>query len=49
MISPLAIWAADCDERVLPYFEEKYPEDNRPRKANEACRTWARTGGIWDG
>ncbi len=40
----LAIWAADCAERVLPYFEEKYPEDDRPRKAIEACRTWARTG-----
>jgi len=40
----LAIWAADCAERVLPYFEEKYPEDNRPRKAIESCRTWARTG-----
>ena len=40
----LAIWAADCAERVLPYFEEKYPEDTRPRKAIEACREWARTG-----
>jgi hypothetical protein len=40
----LAIWAADCAERVLPYFEEKYPEDNRPRKAIEALREWVRTG-----
>jgi hypothetical protein len=40
----LAIWAADCAERVLPYFEEKYPEDTRPRKALEACREWVRTG-----
>ena len=40
----LAIWAADCAERVLPYFEEEYAEDDRPRKAIEACRTWARTG-----
>lgn len=40
----LAIWAADCAERVLPYFEEKYPEDTCPRKAIEACREWARTG-----
>lgn len=39
----LAIWAADCAERVLPYFEEKFPNDNRPRQAIEACRTWART------
>jgi hypothetical protein len=40
----LAIWAADCAERVLPYFEEKYPDDTRPRTAIEACREWARTG-----
>ena len=40
----LAIWAADCAERVLPYFEDKYPKDTRPREAIEACRGWARTG-----
>ncbi|MDD1667209.1 MAG: hypothetical protein LUO96_01950 [Methanomicrobiales archaeon] len=40
----LATWAADCAERVLPYFEEKYPEDDRPRKAIEAIRAWVRTG-----
>jgi hypothetical protein len=40
----LALWAADCAERVLPCFEEKLPEDTRPRKAIEACREWARTG-----
>lgn len=38
----LAIWAADCAKRVLPYFEEKYPKDNRPRKAIEAGRAWVR-------
>ena len=42
--SVLAIWAADCAERVLPYFEEKCPGDPRPRKAIEACRDWVRTG-----
>jgi hypothetical protein len=40
----LAIWAADCAERVLPYFEGSYPEDNRPREAIEALRTWVQTG-----
>ena len=40
----LAIWAADCAEHVLPYFEKKHPEDDRPRKAIEACRAWAATG-----
>ncbi|MFH0860343.1 MAG: hypothetical protein V1921_04025 [Candidatus Altiarchaeota archaeon] len=40
----LAVWAADCAEHVLPYFEKEYPEDDRPRKAIKACRRWARTG-----
>jgi hypothetical protein len=40
----LATWAADCAERVLPFFEKAYPTDDRPRKAIEACRTWVRTG-----
>jgi len=40
----LAIWAAGCAERVLPYFEKEYPEDDRPRKAIEYARGWARTG-----
>jgi hypothetical protein len=40
----LATWAADCAERVLPYFERRSPEDDRPRKAIEAIRAWARTG-----
>jgi len=37
-----AAWAADCAERVLPYFEEAFPDDDRPRKAIEAARAWAR-------
>ena len=40
----LAIWAADCAERVLPFFEKMYPEDNRPRKAIDVLRYWIRTG-----
>lgn len=40
----MATWAADCAERVLPFFEESYPKDGRPRNAIEACRTWVRTG-----
>jgi hypothetical protein len=40
----LAIWAAECAERVLPYFEEKYPNDDRPRKAIEVLRDWIATG-----
>lgn len=40
----LALWAADCAEHVLSYFEKEFPKDDRPRKAIEACRMWARTG-----
>ena len=40
----LARWAADCAEHVLPYFEDKYPDDKRPRKAIEALHEWIRTG-----
>jgi len=38
----LAFWAADCAEHVLPYFEKERPKDDRPRKAIEAGRAWAR-------
>jgi immunity protein 5 of polymorphic toxin system len=40
----MATWAADCAERVLPFFEKSYPQDDRPRKAIETCRSWVRTG-----
>jgi len=38
----LVIWSANCPEHVLPYFENMYPEDDRPRKAIEAGRAWVR-------
>jgi immunity protein 5 of polymorphic toxin system len=38
----LVLWATDCAEHVLPYFEEKHPKDRRPRSAVEAGRAWAR-------
>jgi hypothetical protein len=40
----LAIWAADCAERTLHYFEEQAPEDGRPREAIEELREWVQTG-----
>ncbi|MEJ2710953.1 MAG: hypothetical protein P8074_25305 [Anaerolineales bacterium] len=40
----LAVWAIDCAERVLPYFEQKYPDDHRPRDAIETLQTWIDTG-----
>ncbi len=38
----LAIWAADCAEHVLHFFEEAVPGDERPRRAIEHARAWAR-------
>jgi hypothetical protein len=32
--------AIEAAERVLPIFEEAYPDDTRPRKAIEAARAW---------
>lgn len=37
----LAIWAANCAEGVLSIFEANC-DDDRPRKAIEAARAWAR-------
>ena len=36
------LWATDCAEHVLPYFEAQFSDDNRPRKAIEAGRAWVR-------
>jgi hypothetical protein len=38
----LALWAADCAEHVLHFFEQEQPDDNRPRRAIELVRAWVR-------
>jgi len=38
----LVLWATRCAEHVLPYFEDRYPGDDRPRKALAKARAWAR-------
>ncbi len=40
----LGAWAADCAERILPYFERNHAHDARPRKAIETLRDWVKTG-----
>lgn len=35
------LFACDCAEAVRPLYEEKYPNDNRPRKAIEVARRYA--------
>jgi hypothetical protein len=36
----LAIWAAQCAQHVLHYFEELRPNDDRPRRAIELTYAW---------
>lgn len=38
----LAVWAADCAQHVLHLFERMQPTDDRPRRAIEQARAWAR-------
>ena len=43
----LAIWAADCAEHVLHHFEQARPKDDRPRRAIDLGRSWARGEIPW--
>lgn len=38
----LAVWSADCAQRVLHFFEQVRPNDDRPRRAIEQAHAWAR-------
>jgi hypothetical protein len=40
----LALWAIECAERVMPYFEKEFPNDKRPRQAIETLKHWIATG-----
>lgn len=40
----LAEWAIDCAQRVLPYFEQEFPDDNRPLQALDTLHNWIKTG-----
>jgi hypothetical protein len=43
----LAVWAGDCAEHVLHFFEHARPGDDRPRRAIELGRAWARGEVTW--
>jgi len=43
----LAMWAADCAQHVLHHFEEARPKDDRPRRAIDLGRAWARGEITW--
>ena len=38
----LALWAADCAQHVLHFFEQVQPDDERPRLAIEQVKAWVR-------
>jgi hypothetical protein len=38
----IAIWAADCAQHVLHFFEQEQPGDERPRRAIEQTHAWVR-------
>ncbi|MFI5274761.1 MAG: putative immunity protein [Ktedonobacterales bacterium] len=38
----LAVWAADCAQHVLHFFEQVQPSDDRPRRAIEQAHAWVR-------
>jgi hypothetical protein len=41
MDKEIRLFAADCAELVLPIYEKRYPDDNRPRLAIQAARGYA--------
>jgi Imm-5 like putative immunity protein len=43
----LAMWAADCAQHVLNHFEQARPGDDRPRRAIDLGRAWARGETTW--
>jgi hypothetical protein len=43
----LAVWAAECAEHVLHHFERARPKDDRPRRAIDLGRAWARGDITW--
>jgi hypothetical protein len=38
----LVSYVCDAAERILPIFENNFPDDNRPRKAIELAQRWSR-------
>lgn len=37
-----ALWAAVCSDHVIQHFEKERSQDDRPRQAIAAARSWAR-------
>jgi len=43
----LGVWATDCAEHVIHLFEDERPGDDRPRRAIDLGRAWARGEVTW--
>jgi hypothetical protein len=43
----LALWAADCAQHVLHHVEQVRADDDRPRRAIDLGRAWARGEITW--
>lgn len=41
------LFAADCLERLLPYYESAYPNDRRVRRVVQSARAYARGEASW--
>ncbi|ART71397.1 hypothetical protein BTO20_25175 [Mycobacterium dioxanotrophicus] len=39
-LRPVSLWAADCADRALPYFENALPGDSRTRDAIDGARAF---------
>ena len=42
LLRPIALWAVNYTERVLPIFENAHPNDPHPRQAVEAAREFGK-------
>ena len=40
----LVVWALDCALRVLPYFENDFPNDSRPKEALDKLEVYVKRG-----
>ena len=40
----LGLWAMECAQRVIHFFESEHPQDPRPREALAALKAWIETG-----
>lgn len=42
----LAVWAIDCANRVIHFFSDQFPGDERPRLALNTLKKWIESGSF---